>query len=529
MIRHPWRPVPLFRVLLPFIAGIGCAFSFCNDFFRGTIAAFLLFLIPALLVGVFQQRRFRYYTLQGGILQVLLCIQGFVMVLLVRENLYPHHYTRKSNDWCEVKLTEDPSVRGKKLRATVELLRTGNDSSWHIATGRLLCYFTHDSSASGLRCNDRIIMPFHVSNIAANKIPGEFNYRLFMERRQVYARSSVKNFVNVSAGTGYSIRVFAFTCRRFLLSTLQQYLGSGQEYAVAAALLIGEDDFVDKPLMQAFTYTGTLHILSVSGMHVGLIYMLLATVLGRFENRKGWRIGYFILLYGFLWSYALITGLSAPVVRSAMMLSLVLSGKLLERKSPVLNTLAGSFFLLMMINPFWITETGFQLSYLAVFGIMALHPMLLKQMEFSNIWLHRIWELISVSLCAQIITFPVSLYYFGQFPNYFLISNLLIIPVSTLAIYGGILVMITCRIPYAGEYISMAECYLIKFLNGLTLFLGELPGAVSQTGKITILNCLLLYVIFYLMVKWLQERSADSIQKFLLSLIAWTLIVLSGL
>jgi competence protein ComEC len=264
-------------------------------------------------------------------------------------------------------------------------------------------------------------------------------------------------------------------------------------------------------------------------MHVGLIYMLLATVLGRFENRKGWRIGYFILLYGFLWSYALITGLSAPVVRSAMMLSLVLSGKLLDRKGPVLNTLAGSFFLLMVINPFWITETGFQLSYLAVFGIMALHPMLLKQLEFSNIWLHRIWELVSVSLCAQIITFPVSLYYFGQFPNYFLISNLLIIPVSTLAIYGGILVMITCKIPYAGEYISIAECYLIKFLNSLTLFLGELPGAVSETGKISIMNCLVLYVIFYLMVKWMQERSAAALQKLLLSLIAWTLIVLSGL
>ena len=505
---------------------MGCAFIFSNDFLRGSLAAFLLFMVPAIIVGFLQQKHFRYYALQGGLLQIILCLQGYLMLNVSRENLCRDHFTRFKGDWCELMLTEDPSHKGTKLRAVAEVIRIGNGKEWIATSGKVLCYFPPEDSAAGLFFKTQLISPFNIQAINEPRNPGEFNYRLFMERRQVYAGIPVKHYRLTEHSNDFSIRKAAFACRSKLIDNLRKQLGEGQEYAVAAALLIGEDDFVDQPLMQAFTATGTLHVLSVSGMHVGLIYMLLAALLGRLENKKGWRTGYFILLYGFLWSYAMITGLSAPVVRSAMMLSLVLSGKLLERKSPVLNTLAGSFFLLMVINPFWITETGFQLSYLAVFGIMALHPMLLKQLEVPNIWLHRIWELVSVSLCAQIITFPVSLYYFGQFPNYFLISNLIIIPVSTLAIYGGIIMMITGAIPVAGYCIATIECYLLKILNGITIFLGELPFAISNTGKISVANCILLYIMFYCMIRWLQARDARSLKIVLVSAITWSLLII---
>lgn len=525
MLSHPWRPVPLFRVALPFTAGIVAAFRFPENFSLGMGCAVLLITIPALLVFWLGKRHFRSYVLQGFLLQLLCCLQGFTAVLLTREELRPSHFTHRNDGWCQVRLLEDPALRGKRFRALAEVEMTGDSCERILTSGKLLCYFPVDSHSVNLRCNDCLLTRFNWKELPLPRSAGDFNYREFMQRRQVYGQLKVRSYWVVTKSKVHTLRSYAFSCRRQLLKTLKTHL-EGQEFAVAAALLIGEDDFVDKPLMAAFTATGTLHVLSVSGMHVGLIYMLLALVLGRLEEKKGWRVGYFVLLYGFLWGYALITGLSAPVVRSAMMLSLVLSGKLLERKSPVLNTLTGSFLLLMMVNPFWLAETGFQLSYLAVFGIMSLHPLLLRQFEFPRLWMHRIWELISVSLCAQLITVPVGLYYFGQFPNYFLISNLVIIPISTVAIYGGIFSLLTSLIPYVGSIVALLEGWLLKILNGITLFLGELPGAVSYPGKISIMHCLILYLLLYQLVKWLQSKSALHLQQLLAGMILWSLIVL---
>jgi competence protein ComEC len=525
VLSHPWRPVPLFRVALPFTIGIGSAFRFPDNYYSGASCAFVLLLIPALIVFFSGKRHFRYYVIQGFLLQLICCFQGYTAVLLAREELHPSHFTRQDYDWCKVRLLEDPALRGKRLRATAVVEEIGDKDVKKLSSGKLLCYFANDSLSGLLRCNDLLITHFNWSELPLPRAEGDFNYRLFMKRRQVYGQLQIKNYAVVTRSDLNSIRSYAFTCRRKLMHNLQSQL-SGREFAVAAALLIGEDDYVDKPLMSAFTATGTLHVLSVSGMHVGLIYMLLALLIGKLETKKGWRIGYFILLYGFLWGYALITGLSAPVVRSAMMLSLVLSGKLLERKSPVLNTLTGSFLLLMIVNPYWLTETGFQLSYLAVFGIMSLHPLLLQQFEFSRLWMHRIWELISVSLCAQLITVPVGLYYFGQFPNYFLISNLVIIPISTIAIYGGIFCLLTSFVPYLGSLIAFLEGCILKLLNAITLFLGGLPGSVAYPGKISLLNCLMMYLLLYQLVKWLQSRSAHHFQQVLAGMIVWSLIVL---
>lgn len=528
VLRHPWRPVPLFRAALPFSAGIMAALYFTCNYVQGLLLAVSFLAVPALLIGLLSPKYFRRYVIQGFILQLIFCLQGYSAVLLLREDLRPDHYKGAVATWYRVRLEEDVSQKGKRLRAMVSVTMRGDTMYAFPSCGRLICYFNDDSLNRRLAYGDEILVKNRVTLIPLPDKAGDFNYRKFMERRQVYAKLNIRHYIPIAHGQKTTIRGLAIASKNKLIQLLKAHL-EGQEFAVAAALLIGEDDYVDASLMTAFTATGTLHVLSVSGMHVGLIYMLLALVLGKLENKKYFRILYYLLLYGFLWSYAFITGLSAPVVRSAMMLSLVLSGKLIQRKSPVLNTLTGSFLLLMILNPYWITETGFQLSYLAVFGIMSMHPLLVIQIEFQQLWLHRIWELVSVSLCAQVITVPVGLYYFGQFPDYFLLSNLVIIPISTLAIYGGILVLVTSAIPCAGYWIAWAESKLIYLLNALTEFLGGLPGAVSYPGKISLLNCCLLYLILYAFIQWLQRKSAAALQYLLTVLIVWTLLLLAGL
>lgn len=465
--------------------------------------------------------------MQGVLLQMVIALQGATAVLLTREDLRPDHYTRYAIDNITVRLVEDAAWKGKRYRVLANIESASVDTlKWNVE-GEVLLYFKDSIAASRLHCGDRLRANVFLQPLPDPKNPSDFNYKRFMERRQVYAKAVIKKYELLPAER-IKVVDYAFECRRILLSQLGRYL-HGQEYAVAAALLIGEDDQVDLALMHAFTATGTLHVLSVSGMHVGLIYMLLALLIGKLENKKGWRLLYFLILYLFLWAYAFVTGLSAPVVRSAMMLSLVLSGKLLERKSPVLNTLIGSFFLLMVINPFWLLETGFQLSYLAVFGIMTLHPLLLPQLDFTRLWMHRIWELVSVSLCAQLITVPIGLMYFGQFPNYFLISNLIIIPISTIAIYGGIATLVFSFVPYAGNVVAYLESWLLKILNAITQFLGELPGAVLHTGKISFTICIVLYLLLYFLVKWLSSRAAKDFISVLQIMILLSLLMILGL
>lgn len=485
----------------------------------------IIFTVFAGIILILSQRHFYRYIIQGYLLQLLLSIQGYTAVVLSTENLRKDHFIHIQAEYCRLQLTEDAQKRNGRYRAVCEVKSVYKNGVNIPASGKILCYFPRDAPEGSFLYGDEVITRFNWHQIPAPDSAGGFNYSQFMQRRQVYGRLFTSAIIIVNHEAGSGLLRFAFSLRRQLLKNLFKQL-EGREYAVAAALLIGEVDDVDKELMNAFTATGTMHVLSVSGMHVGLIYMMLAMLLGRMENKKGWRGMYFLLLYSFLWIYALITGFSAPVVRSAMMLSLVLMGKIISRKSPLLNSLAGSCLLMLIYNPYWLMETGFQLSYMAVFGLMTIHPLLVKQLNLHNHYLHKIWELISVSLAAQLITLPAILLYFGQFPNYFLISNLIIIPVSTIIIYAGIILLVVTPVPVIADYIAIIVAWLLKLLNGMTIFMGELPGAVASLGKISVASCICLYAIMYFAIKWFQSRSFAGLFILLISIIVWTLVMI---
>jgi len=294
--------------------------------------------------------------------------------------------------------------------------------------------------------------------------------------------------------------------RKNLLDVFQENQLTGDELSVGAALLLGYTDKLDADIITAYSNTGALHVLSVSGLHVAIVYMVFSWMLFFLDKYKRGRIIKAILLILFLWFYAALTGLSPSVLRAATMFSFIIVAKTFSRHTNIYNTLAASAFLLLLINPYLIMEVGFQLSYLAVLGIVYIQPKIQAWFEIDNWLLDQIWTITSVSIAAQIATFPLGLQYFHQFPNYFLLSNLIVIPISTLILYIGIAVFTFSPIPFVVKYLAIAFTWLIWFLNFSVKWIESLPFSVLQGISISVFETWLLYGLTILLFVYTSTR-----------------------
>ena len=232
-----------------------------------------------------------------------------------------------------------------------------------------------------------------------------------------------------------------------LLNILKENGLKNNELAVASALILGYKDDLGEELKHSYSSAGATHVLAVSGLHVGIIFLVLNFLLNILDKNDRFKISKAILLICFLWAYATITGLSPSVVRAATMFSFVTIGKSFGKSSSIYNTLCASAFVLLVYNPYLIMEVGFQLSYLAVVGIVYFQSIIYKWIYVKNKFLKYIWMITSVSIAAQLTTFPLGLLYLHQSPTYLFASNLFVIPGAMLIIGLGILLFITSWIP----------------------------------------------------------------------------------
>jgi len=284
--------------------------------------------------------------------------------------------------------------------------------------------------------------------------------------------------------------------------------------AVASTLILGYKADLSNDVLQAYSKTGTIHVLSVSGAHVAIIYILLALVLGFLDRYKYGKLFKANVIIGLIWYYSLLSGFSPAVCRAALMISMVIIGKTYNRYINTLNILAISAFLLLIYDPLYITDVGFQLSYLAVFGLIVFQPLVYKWVKFKGKWADKLWAVCSVSIAAQVITFPLSAFYFHQFPVYFLISNLFIIIPSAVIIYTGILFLLLPQVPFVSAGLAFVLEKSIMLMNKALAVIEHAPFA--NIGKIwlTTSEYLLLYVIiaslfyfFYDKKLWLLKLS----------------------
>ncbi|HCN83979.1 MAG TPA: competence protein, partial [Sphingobacteriaceae bacterium] len=326
--------------------------------------------------------------------------------------------------------------------------------------------------------------------------PSEFNYKAYLADHGIYHQT----FINgdqvrlLDHKKGNAFIDFSFRLREKLVLKFNKYIPGNDAASVASTLILGYRADLSKEILDAYSKTGTMHVLSVSGMHVSIVFIVMAFMLKFMDRSKRLKLIRAALIIILIWFYAIITGYSAAACRAALMLSFVIIGKASQRKQNTYNLLAISAVLLLIYNPFFLFDVGFQLSYLAVIGLVYLYPKLYHLFYVRN-WLgDQIWSYLSLSTAAQLATFPLSMYYFHQFPIYFLLSNLFIVLPVTIIMYAGLIFLF---IPWDVLLIPLGWLLnkSINFTNLGLLYIEDLPFANISGIWINTWTYLLIYVL----------------------------------
>ena len=524
--------IPLLRLLLPFIGGI-IAVTYLNPnlFYLVYIFCICLSLYFISLSIKKLNNNFKLRWLFGLLLYLNLSLAGATLTALkyYQSNSSTDTLNKSDEQLIIGEITEAPQVKEKTVKAILTIKGIKQKEQWIESKGKVIIYIQTDSLAQTLTIGDIISFEPRLENVPPPKNPNEFDFRKYLSyhliHQQAFLRSN--NWRLVQKSPQQSIIKVAHNIRKYFIETLRNKGLDEKELAVASALILGYKDNIDAQLKSAYSSAGAMHVLAVSGLHVGIIFLIFSKLLLFLEKWKWGRITKGVLLILILWSYALITGLSPSVMRAATMFSFVVTAKTLVRNSSFFNTLAASAFALLIYNPLLIMEVGFQLSYLAVIGIVIIQPWV-NNWVYTKWWLPRkIWEITAVSIAAQIATFPLGLLYFHQFPNYFLLSNLIVIPLALSILCVGITVLCIAYIPFIGDFLALGLNYLVKFLNYSVTTIDALPYSLSENIKFTITDAWLIYIATTCFILLIAYRKFKYMLAGSLLIIAFLIISLN--
>ncbi len=519
MLRTPgipiWKIAPLLRLLLPLIAGILLYWYFPTSIssilfsLACFISAYFLFLLLPLSV------RFKIQWLQGLLIHLMICCLGMLITrqadIRHRSSWYGYHY--KSGDYLIVQINEAPVQKTKTWKAEVIIEAIVHNDSLFSASGKMLIYFSKDSSIINLHYGDKVLIHKDPQAIKNSGNPGAFNYERYAAMQEIFQQVFVKNedWQMISGKAGNSFRQFLFTTRDKILSVLQRNINNSKdELGIAEALLIGYTNDLDRDLVQAYSNTGVVHIIAISGMHLALIYVLLIWIFSRLPLIKQSKLLQTILILGCLWLFSLLTGGAASVLRSAVMFSFIHIGNNFVRKTSIYNALAASAFVLLCYNPYYLWDVGFQLSYLALIGIVVFQKPVYGLLPIKNKWLDKIWQLAAVSLAAQILTFPICIFYFHQFPLLFLLANILVVPLSSIILYAEIMLIACSSFHPLAVWIGKITTGMLWLMNTLIQKINQLSFAVWDNISATVLSTVMLYIILICWAVWLLNKHKPS-------------------
>lgn len=518
-----WKQAPVIRMLLPLIAGIMLQWyiQFTLPYIIISLGSFVMALL--LFSYLPASCLFRFKKFRGVLFHFIVIAAGMVLTWQRDARHHADWYGHFINDSSVliVQVNEPLMIKAHSVKAEVIVKSVINGTNMNATSGRLLVYFSKDSLLPDIGYGQQVILDKKLQPINNSGNPGAFNYKRYAAFQLLYHQVFLKQeeWIVTPKFSGSYFRDYLFKTRDYLLSVLKKYIGNdNNELGIAQALLIGYKEDLDKDLVQAYSNTGVVHIIAISGLHLGLIYAVLLWIFNHIPGFKNSRHAKAILLIACLWLFALLTGGSASVLRSAVMFTVIIAGKYYFRLSSVYNSLAASAFILLCYNPYFLWDVGFQLSYCAVIGIIAFQQFIYRKWFPPN-WLARqLWSMVSITLAAQVGTFPVCIYYFHQFPSYFLFTNLVAVPLSTIILFGEIFLVIAAPFEMPAEYAGRAIGCLIEMLNRVILFFNGIPYSVIDFIYANVYTTWILYALVFCSMAWWMNRQKRMLKGCLVAL-----------
>ena len=453
MIAFNKAEVPFVVLLLPFIGGLCLSLNFplvSYQYFLKLLFSIIFVSFIGLNIAYQYLRVYKFGWVGGLLITGLMLIAGICTYNSNSEIDRADHFSKIPSQYLTAVINSEPKLSDKSLRFVVAVKQGYNKGKPLPLSGHLLVTVKTDSTTKpDLAYGDELLLPSRFVPIAAPQNPAMFNYKSYMAHQNIYHQQylSAKQVKVIATHKANPLIAHALGLRLALVNKLKANMRDTDAIAVASTIILGYRADLKKEVQQTYAETGTMHLLSVAGMHVGLVYFIISLVLNLvpvIRQRKNIKIPASILL---IWFYALITGFSPAVCRATLMLSAVIIGSGFNRHINRLNLLAVSAFILLLYNPFYITDVGFQLSYIAVAGIIIIQPCIYRWLSFKNVLLKHLWLACSVSAAAQLVLFPLSALYFHTFPVYFLASNLFVVIPSAITMYAGILYLALPTIP----------------------------------------------------------------------------------
>lgn len=528
-----WKKAPFLRLIVPFVAGILVQW-YCQPapilwtitLLVSSLCCILFFFLPV-------KVRFNWGSIGGIAAMIMLLSLGALITWYSAIRNHPLWFGKSydAGDVLFVKLEEPLLEKPKswKAAASVEVIVNAKDTRQQIPVkGKLLLYFQKDPTLpQKIGYGTHLLFKNQPQLVSNTGNPGSFDYRrycLFEEgiTHQVYLTTTDMVILPQRKTNGF--RRFIFSLQERVLAIIRTNVKKEKEVGLAEALLIGYQEDVDRTLMQSYSNTGVIHVIAISGLHLGLIYWVLDLLLKPLTLSKKFRYANPVLIIVCLWIFSILAGAQPAILRASVMFTFLVIGKTVSRNMSILNSLAASAFLLLCVNPFWLWNVGFQLSYAALLSLVIFNRPIYNLVYVKNKSLDQLWQLTAVSIAAQLLTTPFSVYYFHQFPVYFLITNIVAVPLSSLVLLGEILLCAVYFVPAVAAFVGKVVCFLIWAMNSFVEYLEALPFSMWQGLSINVIQATLLMIVIAGAGYWLIEKYKAGCQVALAASVLFLLL-----
>lgn len=500
-----WPEYPLIRITVCFIIGI-----YLSD--QQALSLNHSFVLTIVLVIVYMLITWIQYSSRAAIRSLSMLVIFIGMALGVfRGNLqkgsnHPNHYLNyvKDGNLIVGKVINKPKKKNR-ISTFLELSQINGRKS----SGKILVYFGKTDSLVDYSIGDELLISGKVQILKDNPNPGSFNYKDYLKYKGVDAQVFLKDGMHGILKIGNSNIVYqsALEIRSWALAIFEKRLNDQDQLATASAMVLGYREHLSEDLYTSFSETGAVHILAVSGLHVGIICMIFLFIFNRIKSEHiGFKILKLITLLIVVWLYALVTGASPAVLRASVMFSFILVGRLWFHRTNIYNILVFSALILLIYDPYLLFQLSFQFSYLALISIVFFQPLIEKWYETTHWITTKVWQLTTVSIAAQILVFPISVYYFHKFPTYFILSGVAAVFIATFILGLGLLLIGFDRVPVVGDIISATYGKLletfIQIISGIqSLPLNNVEGIYISKASVLILYILIGFIMLLVSIK----------------------------
>lgn len=497
---------------------LGIIFGFYID-----VNSFLLLIALSVLpIGLFwaraKQKRNGLPFFEALTFLTSFCLGIWVVGISMGKGM-PHHYSKKDvtkeKVWhLKVREVLKPNIFSHNYIA--QIIASDNEQT----TGTILFGLSVDSLTKQLQVDDEFLIHAKPRSIRPPLNPHQFDYKNYLEKQGIvhFIKSNYSSIIKKeNAPKTWVGRAANF--REKIISKLKKYDFGLEESGVIQALLLGKRDDISENTYDNYKNAGAVHILAVSGLHVGIFLFLLEFLLSPLERLPKGKTVKLLLIVLLLWSFAFVAGLSPSIVRAVSMFSFVAYAMYLNRPTNSFNIIALSMLFILLVKPLFLFQVGFQMSYAAVFSIVWIYPKLQKFWFPENILVRKIWQLLSVSVAAQLGVLPISLFYFHQFPVLFFVTNLLVVPFLGLILGFGILVIFLALIDFLPNIMAQGFDWIIRLMNATVGWVAKQESFIIKNIPFDSFQLIWGYLIITALVLFLSKPKWKTMAVFFSGLI----------